>query len=86
MKELSSRKVVMVEPVSNQIKKDFLSVSLRGSLSQELYDLRLAGKPGDNFVREVLGTISLPEFIALFDEGVLVVGRAKDKGKYFPDW
>jgi len=76
----------MIESISSQYGKDVLPVSFRGSLAQKLYDLRIVGASEHEFIWSVLNKISNPDIVAFFDNEKLVVGLAKDKGKYYPDW
>ena len=62
------------------------NVSLRGSLAMDY--LRLANSAPEELEDFVfkMATSNNPSIIKINSGGEILVGKAEDRGKYFPDW
>ena len=62
-------------------------VSLRGSLAAEYLRLHnfFSQKLADEFMESILFKAD-PAIEKATQEGMIIVGRISEKGKYFPDW
>ena len=85
--EKEDREVSIVEPVSIQNTKPNLSISLRGSLAENYYNLTKVSKKNDaDSLINTLLTSNNPDLIRFREEECIVVGLRSEVGRYFPDW
>ncbi len=79
--------MILLEPLSIKNTKYNLSVSLRGSLAGQYYEL-LSSRDKiacSDYVQELLFSED-PDLIKYQEEWVIVIGRNSERGRFFPDW